>query len=204
MSVNEEVLKHISKFVKHDLYNAVFYCLRFANGSDSIFKTKQPEDLVFEVLEKISEGKTCFLKDYRAFKGSVYYHLRFKLINHLRLNKKEELVEDLYADASEQNEKKRTGYIDSYCRSEYDEIQLGIENGELRGKIFGLFDKVKEGNEISILEKILEGKQNKDIANEMNVRVAIIENAKKRIFNRIYKKIDKNLLRGIIKCQTGN
>ena len=204
MHVNEEVLKHISKFVKHDLNNAVFFCLRFANGSDSIFKTKQPEDLVFEVLEKISEGKTCFLKDYRTFKGSVYYHLKFKLINHLRLNRKEEQIEDIYADAVEQNEKRKRGYVDSYYSTERDEIQLRIENGELRGKIFGLFDKVKEGNEISILGKILDGKQNKEIAKEMNVKVKSIEAAKKRIFNRIYKKIDKNLLRGIIKCQTGN
>ncbi|MCL5029462.1 MAG: LuxR C-terminal-related transcriptional regulator [Bacteroidetes bacterium] len=45
---------------------------------------------------------------------------------------------------------------------------------------------MKEGNEISILEKILEGKQNKEIAEEMNVKVKSIEAAKKRIFNRIY------------------
>jgi len=90
MSEEEKKLRtqYIERFVKSDILNATLYCLKW-NGTNGIcFSSKTPDDIVFELLEKILEGKKVYFDDYKHFLGSVYLHLKWAMLNFFQCRKK--------------------------------------------------------------------------------------------------------------------
>lgn len=104
-------LQYVEQFVKNDKSNAILYCLRWNGTNGFYFDSKTPDDIVFELLEKILEGKKVYLEDYKHFLGSVYQHLRWAMLNFFKCRKKkpplreddpEMLVTDVFFEGSEE------------------------------------------------------------------------------------------------------
>jgi len=154
-----------------------------------------PEDFVMDVIEKITEGKRkCYLKDYRTFKGSIYYHLRNEMLTYFRCRKRKH---------NDENENQNIIPIDDAMCLSYDdnidysnenlfceEIIEKVEKDELRKELLNLFDPNKEVEEIFVLEGILEGKKRWEIAEDLGITENEVTVIQKRIYRKIKKRID--------------
>ena len=189
-------LAYLSQFLKDDKANAVYYCKKWTNNNERKFRAIEPEDLVFKVLEGIYEGKICYTKSYKHFKGSVYFHLKFALLSHFKIKKKDDLTEDepenLFTEEYAENFFESEGYFDGA------EIILGaIENDEIREAIFSVFDPNVDIEELFVLEEIFKGDKRKEIADSLGMTEKELDVIRKRVFRRIEKKLPKNFREGI-------
>lgn len=90
----ELLLSYTKKFIQDDKRGAEIYCYNWNGTNNVYFKSRQPEDLIFKVLEGINEGRRiCYTKSYKHFTGSVYYHLRNELKTYFKCWKKNDITE---------------------------------------------------------------------------------------------------------------
>ncbi len=200
---NKELIEnYIKKFIKENLSQAIYFCKKWDGTNGIYFRAKETEDFVFEILNLIFEGKRKVYTDsYDKFKGSVFYHLSKSMLTFFKCNKDDKGTENKSITISLEELKKNEeeNYSLMYESGNYnnveDEIFKGIENEELREKIFSLFDEndEKEAEEILVLEEILKGLTREEIAKELGLRVEQVTNIYKRIKRKIIKNKNKIL-----------
>lgn len=194
----EVLLLYTKKFIKEDLVNIDRFCYLW-NGTNGIrFKSVLPDDLVFKVLGLINEGRRiCYNKSYKHFKSSVYYHVKNELLTYFNCRKKidlrEESPESIFTLNDAENYFEECAYADGA-----EDILGNLENDELSERIFSLFDPKKEIDEVSVLSEMLKGEKREEIAESLNKSVDEVTNIRKRIYRKIGKHFNKNLLEGII------
>jgi len=196
LSINEKevILKFTKQFIKEDLKGIIYYCYKWEGTTGYLFKSILPDDLVFKVLGLLNEGRRiCYLKTYKYFRSSVYYHVKNELLTLLRCGKRKPLLtedseenlftlfeaevffdEGLYADGSEA-------------------IVENIENDELRERLFSIFDTGSEGEEIAVLERLLAGDKRNEAAKTLGFSGDKITAVMKRINRKIEKRFNYNL-----------
>ena len=183
----ELLLRYTTKFINEGKRGAEFYCFGWNGINNIYFRSKQPEDLIFKVLEGINEGRRiCYIESYKHFTGSVYYHLRNELKTYFKSRKKDDITEDkpenLFTVEDAENFFENGAYTDGA-----EEILKGLENNELREKLFSLFDPAKEADEVAVLNEILTGWKREEIAENLNFTAAKVTNIQKRIYRKIHK-----------------
>lgn len=190
----ESLLEYTKKFIKKDKYNLLEYCWKW-NGTNGIyFNSLLPEDLMFKVLGLINEGRRkCYTGSYRRFKCSVYFHVKMELLTLFKCRKEEKLKEDspesLFTLIDADNYFESGTYADGA-----EAIYEKIGNKELRQALLELFDPVKDGKEIEVLKRLLEGDKRREIAESLKISVNDVTNSQKIINRRIKKHFNKNLL----------
>lgn len=186
-SESDLICEYINRFCREDKYGALFYCKRWDGTNNQYFCEKQPEDFLMEVLEGIFKGKTCFLKSYNTFKGSVYFHLRFRMLSYFKCRNIKKVDE-----SSPENQftliEAENFYDSDKFYSGCEEIFEGVEKGELINTIFSMLDPEKDIEEILYLEEYLKGGKREAIADALGITPVECSEIQRRLI----KKISKN------------
>ena len=183
----ELLLSYTTKFIHENKRGAELYCFGWNGINNVYFRSRQPEDLIFKVLEGINEGRRiCYTESYKHFTGSVYYHLRNELKTYFRVRKKEDITEDSPENFFTLTEAENFFEEGSYADGAEDIIKT-LENNELREKLFRMFDPIKEADEIDVLNEILSGYKREEIAKNLNKTVTDVTNIQKRVKRKIHK-----------------
>lgn len=189
-------LAYITQFLKDDKANAVYYCKKWTNNNERKFRAIEPEDLVFKVLEGIYEGKICYTKSYKHFIGSVYFHLKFALLSHFKIKKKDTLGEDdpenLFTETRAENFFLNEEYADGAKN-----VLGKMEDAELREAIFSVFDPNVDIEEIFVLEEIFKGDKRSEIADALGMTEKELDVIRKRVFRRIEKNLPNKFVEGM-------
>lgn len=196
MSKEEQLLisQYTTEFIRKDKMNANYYCNNW-NGTNGIyFGVKMPEDFIMDILARINEGRRkCYLKDYRTFRNSVYYHLRNEMLTYFKCteNKKKNALKNeniIPLDGAV-----LLSYDDNidykFEHNGNENIIENIEKEELQRKLLELFDPNIEVEEILVLEGILEGKKRWEIAEDLGITENDVTVIQKRIFRKANKRI---------------
>lgn len=191
----EKIVKYIEEFVKRDKFRAVNYCYSWDGTCGRYFNGKMPEDYVMEVLMKIYEGKKCYTDSYKTFRGSVYYHLKNRMLTYFHLKKTE-------VNTGKNSEINFTEADRNYMLNEelYFEgaeiIYGGCEMDELRERIYSNFDAGNESEEMILIEEILKGGKREEIAEALGITADDYTNILKRIKSKLQKRSSLNYLQG--------
>lgn len=199
-SAEKKLLKigYVKRFVKYELTNAEKYCYSWDLTNGITFKSEEPKDIIFNLLELIIENKRkVYIDSYDKFKRSVYQHIKWVMLTFFKCGKNfgkdENKNREISLEESEINEEEN--YKMMYDSGNYedaeDAILKDLENEDLRKRIFSLFDENndKEADEILVLELILKGYTREEISNELGISVDQFTNIQKRIKRKIRKKI---------------
>ncbi|GAB4127824.1 MAG: hypothetical protein Fur0015_01470 [Ignavibacteriales bacterium] len=180
-------LKYVKEFYQKNFYQATLKCLKWNGTNGREFGAKQPEDFIIEILEKILlKGKTCYLKTYDHFKNSVYYHLRFAMLNYFCLKEKKEDEVFPITDEFETTYENEIKYYGDEA------IYNGIEFDEIKDEIYDLLNKEDRAEEFMVFEFLLDGYKREEIAKELNIEVEEVTNIKKRLQRILEKLTNKN------------
>lgn len=196
LSIHEKevILKFTKQFIKEDLKGIIYYCYKWEGTTGYLFKSILPDDLVFKILGLINEGRRiCYLKSYVHYRNSVYYHVKNELLTLLRCGKRkppltEESEENLFTVSEAEVFFDEGTYADGS-----EDIVETIENKELRERLLSLFDAESEGEEIAVLERLLEGDKRNEAAETLGFTGDKITAITKRINRKIEKRFNYNL-----------
>lgn len=182
---NELKLKYVKEFYKDSYLKAVWWCTKWNGTNGKYFRDKQPEDFVIEVLEKIllKEAK-CYLKSFKHFEGSVYYYLKYAMLNFFSPDNIREIIDPFEeSDITFDGELIDNNHLD---------IINNIEKEELYENIINILQK--EGNEIEyfVFDLILKDYSREEIARELGLSVNDVTNAKKRLQRKLEKILKRN------------
>ncbi len=196
LSIHEKevILKFTKQFIKEDLKGIIYYCYKWEGTTGYLFKSILPDDLVFKILGLINEGRRiCYLKSYVHYRNSVYYHVKNELLTLLRCGKrKPPLTEDSEEVLFTVSEAEVFFDEGAYAVGSEDIVET-IENKELRDSLLSLFDAESEGEEIAVLERLLEGDKRNEAAETLGFSGDKITAITKRINRKIEKRFNYNL-----------
>lgn len=185
-------LTYTEEFLKKDKFNAVYFCKTWEGTNGIYFNAKEPADFIFDVLERINEGRRkCYLKDYRTFRNSVYYHLKNEMLTYFNCRNSKKVDENeniIPIDNSIMlifNDNKNYENDDFGSK----DVLSYIESEDLKDKLIDLFDPNEEVEEIAVLEEILEGKKRREIAEDLGITEDEVTVIQKRVYRKIHNRI---------------
>jgi len=197
---NEEKELHLAytkKFIKEDLMNIIRFCYLWDGTNSRWFKSKLPEDIVFEVLGLINEGRRkCYSKSYRNFKNSVYYHVKNALLTFFRCKKKQDINDDSPESLFTLNEAE-IYFEDGTYADDAEDILQRIKRSELREALFSVFDPNVDIEELFVLEEILKGNKRNEIAAYLGMTESDVTNIRKKVFRKIEKNLSNEFAEGM-------
>jgi DNA-directed RNA polymerase specialized sigma24 family protein len=180
-----KILEYIKEFDKHDKYRAISYCYSWNGTNGRYFNGKDPEDYLMEVLAKMLDGKKCYTASYKAFKGSVYFHLKYEMLSYFHI-KEDEINKGKNSELSFTNAESLLNE-DLYFESA-EIIYTGVEHSELKEQIFSCFDHDTEIEEILVLEEMLKGGKREEISKDLGITPSDYTNIVKRIKSKLIKR----------------
>lgn len=180
------IYEYINQFCRQDMYAAILFCKKWDGTNSHYFCEKQPEDFVMEVLEGIFKGKRCYLNSYTTFRGSVYFHLRFKMLSYFKCRNIKKIDESSPENNFTLNEAEYFYDSDQFY-SGCEEIFDGVEKGEIINTIFSMLDPEKDIEEILYLEEYLKGGKREAIAGALGITPIECSEIQRRLIKKITK-----------------
>jgi len=180
-----KILEYIKEFDKQDKFRAISFCYSWNGTNGRYFNSKDPEDYLMEILAKMLDGKKCYTNSYKAFRGSVYYHLKNEMLSYFHL-REDEINKGKNAELSFSNAENLINE-DLYFESA-ELIYGGVELEEIKNKVFSSFDAETEVEEVIVLEEILKGGKRDEIAKALGIKPSDYTNILKRIKTKLIKR----------------
>lgn len=194
--INEDelILNYIKKFLKEDKFRAINFCYKWNGVNGITFTEKHPEDFIMELISFIYENKRKFyLKSYKNFKNSFYYHLKFMMLTYFKCSKKNKKEEDnpnldklVYFQADD-NEMDIIDGSESFLSK--------LESNEIQEKIVSIFNEENEADERLYCECFICGYKRDEIAEMMGLTPYEVSVIKKRVDRKLNK--NQNKLRSL-------
>lgn len=187
-SGNAIIVKYIFQFYRSDISGAILFCKKWDGTNGISFKARQPEDFVIEVLTGIYKGKKCYLNTYKHFRGSVYFHLHYKMLTHFKCKKNDNINEesvDNYFICQNKNNRDEIEKIGDFGYDPFAES----EHKEFIEYLFGLLEPVKDIEEINYMRELSRGGNRNSIAETLGVSIARCNEIKRRLKRKLLRRL---------------